>query len=239
MQLSFDSLRKCNSQGIFVTRVQPEGPASKILQPGDKIIQVFIRKLPRKVRFCLNAQLKTTFSVPGERIQLCEHRSRQRSRPPEDVSEHCGYDCHSRPASVVVSGDLQRGVGGVGSARARLDRRTEKILSWLSYFSTRRRLDLSIAVGTIYSRDLRSLHPAGGDRPLRVVDQSATAASTSPQKANTVVYIFLYKRKLKIWPVLKQMITVVPVHHLFFPLFRIFFVVLFYFCVLFFQFAFF
>lgn len=129
MQLSFDSLRKCNSQGIFVTRVQPEGPASKILQPGDKIIQVFIRKLPRKVRFCLNAQLKTTFSVPGERIQLCEHRSRQRSRPPEDVSEHCGNDCHSRPASVVVSGDLQRGVGGVGSARARLDRRTEKILS--------------------------------------------------------------------------------------------------------------
>uniref|UniRef100_A0A8C4UZK3 PDZ domain-containing protein n=1 Tax=Falco tinnunculus TaxID=100819 RepID=A0A8C4UZK3_FALTI len=26
--------------GIFVTRVQPEGPASKLLQPGDKIIQV-------------------------------------------------------------------------------------------------------------------------------------------------------------------------------------------------------
>ncbi|XP_067340541.1 erbin isoform X6 [Channa argus] len=26
-------------EGIFVTRVQPEGPASKILQPGDKIIQ--------------------------------------------------------------------------------------------------------------------------------------------------------------------------------------------------------
>ncbi|XP_009472369.1 PREDICTED: protein LAP2-like [Nipponia nippon] len=25
--------------GIFVTRVQPEGPASKLLQPGDKIIQ--------------------------------------------------------------------------------------------------------------------------------------------------------------------------------------------------------
>lgn len=29
-----------NFQGIFVTRVQPEGPASKILQPGDKIILV-------------------------------------------------------------------------------------------------------------------------------------------------------------------------------------------------------
>lgn len=27
-------------KGIFVTRVQPEGPASKLLQPGDKIIQV-------------------------------------------------------------------------------------------------------------------------------------------------------------------------------------------------------
>lgn len=25
--------------GIFVTRVQPDGPASKLLQPGDKIIQ--------------------------------------------------------------------------------------------------------------------------------------------------------------------------------------------------------
>lgn len=29
-----------DDNGIFVTRVQPEGPASKILQPGDKIIQV-------------------------------------------------------------------------------------------------------------------------------------------------------------------------------------------------------
>lgn len=28
-----------DDNGIFVTRVQPEGPASKILQPGDKIIQ--------------------------------------------------------------------------------------------------------------------------------------------------------------------------------------------------------
>lgn len=27
-------------KGIFVTRVQPDGPASKLLQPGDKIIQV-------------------------------------------------------------------------------------------------------------------------------------------------------------------------------------------------------
>lgn len=25
--------------GIFVTRVQPEGPACKLLQPGDKIVQ--------------------------------------------------------------------------------------------------------------------------------------------------------------------------------------------------------
>uniref|UniRef100_A0A4W5MJ27 Erbb2 interacting protein n=1 Tax=Hucho hucho TaxID=62062 RepID=A0A4W5MJ27_9TELE len=29
-----------DDNGIFVTRVQPEGPASKILQPGDKILQV-------------------------------------------------------------------------------------------------------------------------------------------------------------------------------------------------------
>lgn len=28
-----------DDNGIFVTRVQPEGPASKILQPGDKILQ--------------------------------------------------------------------------------------------------------------------------------------------------------------------------------------------------------
>lgn len=28
-----------DDDGIFVTRVQPEGPASKLLQPGDKIIQ--------------------------------------------------------------------------------------------------------------------------------------------------------------------------------------------------------
>lgn len=36
-------------QGIFVTRVQPEGPASKVLQPGDKIIQVFccLYKIPQ------------------------------------------------------------------------------------------------------------------------------------------------------------------------------------------------
>lgn len=27
-------------QGIFVTRVQPDGPASSLLQPGDKILQV-------------------------------------------------------------------------------------------------------------------------------------------------------------------------------------------------------
>lgn len=72
-----------------------------------------------------------------------------------------------------------------------------------------------LAVGTIYSRDLCRLDPAGGARPRRDVDQNVTAASTSPQKANTVVYIFFYKRKLKIWPALKQIITVVPVHHLF------------------------
>nr|6Q0M_A Chain A, Erbin [Homo sapiens]6Q0M_B Chain B, Erbin [Homo sapiens] len=28
-----------DDDGIFVTRVSPEGPASKLLQPGDKIIQ--------------------------------------------------------------------------------------------------------------------------------------------------------------------------------------------------------
>ncbi|KTG35748.1 hypothetical protein cypCar_00013778, partial [Cyprinus carpio] len=28
-----------DQQGIFVTRVQSEGPASKLLQPGDRIIQ--------------------------------------------------------------------------------------------------------------------------------------------------------------------------------------------------------
>uniref|UniRef100_A0A7N4PPE0 Erbb2 interacting protein n=1 Tax=Sarcophilus harrisii TaxID=9305 RepID=A0A7N4PPE0_SARHA len=33
---------KPDDDGIFVTRVQPEGPASKLLQPGDKIIQVII-----------------------------------------------------------------------------------------------------------------------------------------------------------------------------------------------------
>lgn len=35
-------LELCYFQGIFVTRVQPEGPAFKVLQPGDKIIQVQI-----------------------------------------------------------------------------------------------------------------------------------------------------------------------------------------------------
>ncbi|KAL0604115.1 Leucine-rich repeat-containing protein 7, partial [Plecturocebus cupreus] len=28
--------------GIFVTRVQPDGPASNLLQPGDKILQSFV-----------------------------------------------------------------------------------------------------------------------------------------------------------------------------------------------------
>ncbi len=35
---------KCNggviSQGIFITRVQPDGPAAASLRPGDKILEV-------------------------------------------------------------------------------------------------------------------------------------------------------------------------------------------------------
>jgi len=30
---------KPSDKGIFVTRVQPDGPASNLLQPGDKILQ--------------------------------------------------------------------------------------------------------------------------------------------------------------------------------------------------------
>lgn len=103
---------------------------------------------------------------------------------------------------------LQQGAqGSVGT-----DGQTET-RSWRSYFSTQRN---RLAVWTIYSRDLCRLHPAGGARPRK-------GASTSPQKANTVVYIFLYKRKLKIWPALKQIITVVPVHHLFLDSFFVIF----------------
>lgn len=57
----------------------------------------------------VDKRLKNSFSVPGEWIQLCEHRSRQRGRPPQDVFKHCGIDCHPRPASVVVSLGLQQG----------------------------------------------------------------------------------------------------------------------------------
>lgn len=117
-----------------------------------------------------------------------------------------------------MSGNLQQGAGG----RVWTDEQRNSKLTHI--FLCGRDLILLIAVGTIYSRDLHSLSPAEGDRPLRDVGQSATAASTSPQKANTVVYIFLYKKKLKIWPALKQIITVVPVNHLFFPLFFIVFV---------------
>lgn len=194
--LSFTSLHKCHSQGIFVTRVQPEGPASQILQPGDKIIQVSPRtRYPGRcfVFFVLlfaNVQLKTPPSLPGERLQLCEHRSRQRGRPPEDVSKHCGIDCRPRPASVVVSGDLQQ-----GGAEARVGTDGQRKFEADSHiFFYGRRLDLWRAVGTIYRGGLRGLHPAGGDRPLRGADQSAAAASTSPQKANTVVYIFFYTK---------------------------------------------
>ncbi|EQB78878.1 leucine rich repeat containing 7 [Camelus ferus] len=33
---------KPSDKGIFVTRVQPDGPASNLLQPGDKILQIFL-----------------------------------------------------------------------------------------------------------------------------------------------------------------------------------------------------
>lgn len=88
-----------------------------------------------------------------------------------------------------MSGNLQQGAGG----RVWTDEQRNSKLTHI--FLCGRDLILLIAVGTIYSRDLHSLSPAEGDRPLRDVGQSATAASTSPQKANTVVYIFLYKKK--------------------------------------------
>lgn len=85
-------------QGIFVTRVQPEGPASKVLQPGDKIIQVqinFWTTHPPHVFYN-----KTCFSLPGQWIQLCEYWSWLRSVPPEDLSKHCGFDDHQRRAGI-------------------------------------------------------------------------------------------------------------------------------------------
>lgn len=83
-----------------MTRVQPEGPASKILQPGDKIIQVQINFWRTHLRLTPVFNNKTCFSLPGQWIQLCEHRSWLRSVPPEDLSKHCGFDDHQRRAGV-------------------------------------------------------------------------------------------------------------------------------------------
>lgn len=83
-----------------MTRVQPEGPASKVLQPGDKIIQVQIHFWIVLMCFPSLFNNKTCFSFPGKRIQLCEYRSRQRSVPPEDLSKHCGFDYCQRRAGV-------------------------------------------------------------------------------------------------------------------------------------------
>ncbi|XP_064357842.1 erbin isoform X3 [Dromaius novaehollandiae] len=52
--------------GIFVTRVQPEGPASKLLQPGDKIIQASQRPQPSRGR---RANVVSGAAASG--LQLC------------------------------------------------------------------------------------------------------------------------------------------------------------------------
>uniref|UniRef100_A0A8C6AV16 Erbb2 interacting protein n=1 Tax=Monodon monoceros TaxID=40151 RepID=A0A8C6AV16_MONMO len=49
-----------DDDGIFVTRVQPEGPASKLLQPGDKIIQV--TKIHFYITFCF---ITSAFLIKG------------------------------------------------------------------------------------------------------------------------------------------------------------------------------
>lgn len=69
-------------------------------------------------------------------------------------------------------------------------------------------------VGTIYSRALHSLDETGGKTTEcsgRRRRRRHTSASTSPQKAITVLYIFLYQKKPKTRPALKQISTVVSV----------------------------
>lgn len=83
-----------------MTRVQPEGPASKVLQPGDKIILVRVNSCTVKLRFPSLFNNKTCYSLPGKRIQLCEYRSWQRSVPAEDLSKHCGFDYRQRCAGI-------------------------------------------------------------------------------------------------------------------------------------------
>lgn len=92
-------------QGIFVTRVQPEGPASKILQPGDKIIQVFFVSCLYNIsistiEFCRDFNQAFVILFPGKRIQLCEYWPWERCFPAEDISKHCGYDYHERYSSI-------------------------------------------------------------------------------------------------------------------------------------------
>lgn len=148
-----------------MTRVQPEGPASKILQPGDKIIQVFCCPTNHKncdkscVIYCAKMYLAFFFFfffllnqlsfLTGKWIQLCEYRSRECSGPPEDISKHCGFDYHKRNASIdSTETDLWRG--------GTYERRTEKFM-WTLIFLYTEETDLLIPVGTIYSRDLHSL----------------------------------------------------------------------------------
>lgn len=118
-----------------MTRVQPEGPASKILQPGDKIIQVQMNFLNSLPVFFLSAFDSESVFPPfsGERIQLCEYRSWQRSVPPEDLSQHCGSD------------HCQRRAGVESAEREHTQRQLKGDLSCqVLYFSTQK------LVGTVY-----------------------------------------------------------------------------------------
>ena len=61
--------------------------------------------------------------LPGERIQLCEYRSRERSVPPEDISKHCGFDYHKRRAGVdLTETDLSSEEGGRHEKRRETNR---------------------------------------------------------------------------------------------------------------------
>ena len=42
-----------HSQGIFVTKVVPDGPASKLLRPGDKLLEV----REHRKDICVNASV--------------------------------------------------------------------------------------------------------------------------------------------------------------------------------------
>uniref|UniRef100_A0ACB8F404 Leucine-rich repeat-containing protein 7 n=1 Tax=Sphaerodactylus townsendi TaxID=933632 RepID=A0ACB8F404_9SAUR len=59
---------KPSDKGIFVTRVQSDGPASNLLQPGDKIIQVEVE--PGASGAPVEQQLTTEMSKSPERAAL-------------------------------------------------------------------------------------------------------------------------------------------------------------------------